>query len=85
MQGLYGVVHHNSKLLVPVLMLLVKQLDIYVDPDEDAEPPMRLEPTIVTQGEKVDIVEPLVSMQCNPTSVCDVAMATKLTHSLIFK
>ncbi|XP_071827713.1 Fanconi anemia group I protein-like isoform X2 [Apostichopus japonicus] len=58
-QGLYGVVHHNSKLLVPVLMLLVKQLDIYVDPDEDAEPPMRLEPTIVTQGEKVDIVEPL--------------------------
>lgn len=85
MQGLYGVVHHNSKLLVPVLMLLVKQLDIYVDPDEDAEPPMRLEPTIVTQGEKVDIVEPLVSMQCNPTSVCDVTMATKLTHSLIFK
>lgn len=58
-QGLYGVVYHNSKLLVPILKLLLKQLETYIDPDEDVEPPIKMEPTIVIQGEKVNIVEPL--------------------------
>lgn len=86
LQGLYGVVCHNSKLLGPVLKLLLTQLQIYVDSDEDAQPPIKLEPTIVTQGEKVVLVEPMarfVSIAilvfiCN--SVFDIYNAMQGTH-----
>ncbi|KAI8726822.1 Fanconi anemia group I protein, partial [Biomphalaria glabrata] len=58
-QGLCGVLHRNSELMNPVLDLLFFQLKKYYEFNEDVKPPLRLEPCIITHGDKVYLAEPL--------------------------
>ncbi|KAI8733755.1 Fanconi anemia group I protein, partial [Biomphalaria glabrata] len=61
-QGLCEVLLRNSELMNPVLDLLFFQLKKYYEFNEDVKPPLRLEPCIITHGDKVYLAEPLAHL-----------------------
>ena len=56
------VLDRNSQLRDPILSILMSQLKGYYEKNEEMNPPLKLEPCILAQGEQVFLSEPLVSL-----------------------
>lgn len=62
LQGLYDVLDRNTQLREPVLAMLMAQLKTYYKKNTDMNPPLKLEPCIIGQGDQVCLAEPLVRL-----------------------
>ncbi|XP_033632896.1 Fanconi anemia group I protein-like [Asterias rubens] len=64
-EGLYEVLQRNSKLKDTIIDMLSKQWMGYYEPDDDVNPPIKLQRCIMAQGDQVYIAEPLSHLlQC---------------------
>ncbi|XP_064629898.1 Fanconi anemia group I protein-like [Lineus longissimus] len=68
-EGLYEVLYRNSQLSLPILDMLHAQLMKFYEKGEDVQPPLKLDPCIVAQGDQIYIAEPL-GMLVNGIQLC---------------
>lgn len=61
-QGLFDVLNRNTQLKDAILEMLLSQLKGYYESNEDVNPPLKLEPCILAQGEQVFLGEPLAHL-----------------------
>ena len=67
----------NTNLCQPILGALLSHLRKYYEKEEDVNPPIKLEPCVKSEGDKVLPLEPLVSPQAacekvaNDLGLCD--------------
>ncbi|XP_033114599.1 Fanconi anemia group I protein-like [Anneissia japonica] len=61
-EGLYEALSNNSKLKGEILEMLSNQLEKYYVDDSEVLPPIKLEPCIAEQGDKVYITEPVTHL-----------------------
>ncbi|XP_053406526.1 Fanconi anemia group I protein-like [Mercenaria mercenaria] len=61
-QGLVDVLDRNTQLRDPILSMLMSQLKCYYEKNEEMNPPLKLEPCILAQGDQVYLAEPLAHL-----------------------
>lgn len=60
LQGLYNAARRNRQILQPVIDLLIRQLDQYIEGDDEKLPPLLLEKCVVANKDGALLMEPLV-------------------------
>ena len=65
-QELISILDKNTELREPILEMLMYQLKGYYEKNEEVNPPLKLEPCIMSQGDQVFLVEPLVGVNPFP-------------------
>lgn len=63
-EGLFNVLCKNPQLQQPILDMFNTQFLKYVEPDEEINPPIKLEPCLAASGDQVYLTEPLGHLLC---------------------
>ncbi|XP_041370521.1 Fanconi anemia group I protein-like [Gigantopelta aegis] len=61
-EGLYEVLDRNTQLQAPILDLLLHQIKKYFESEDDVIPPLKLDLSILAQGDQVYLAEPLAHL-----------------------
>ncbi|KAM9375874.1 Fanconi anemia group I protein [Pholidichthys leucotaenia] len=61
-EGFYDVLRRNSQLASSIMQTLLSQLRRYYEPEQDLLPPVKLEPCITANGDRVYLQEPLAHL-----------------------